>query len=58
MISTIFWQLVMGNISLARSHINHEGMAGDRLLEAEKACLRAKGSDTTAFNVFKRWRAG
>ena len=34
--------VVMGNISLARSHINHEGTAGDRLLEAEKACLRAK----------------
>jgi two-component system cell cycle sensor histidine kinase/response regulator CckA len=34
--------VVMGNISLARSHINHVGRAGDRLLEAEKACLRAK----------------
>jgi two-component system, cell cycle sensor histidine kinase and response regulator CckA len=34
--------VVMGNISLARSHINNERTAGDRLLEAEKACLRAK----------------
>ena len=34
--------VVMGNISLARSHIDHERTAGDRLLEAEKACLRAK----------------
>jgi PAS domain S-box-containing protein len=34
--------VVMGNISLARSHIHHEEMAGGRLLEAEKACLRAK----------------
>lgn len=34
--------VVMGNISLARSHINDNEKAGDRLLEAEKACLRAK----------------
>ena len=34
--------VVMGNISLARSHIVQEGIASDRLLEAEKACLRAK----------------
>jgi len=34
--------VVMGNISLARTHINYEGTASDRLLEAEKACLRAK----------------
>jgi signal transduction histidine kinase len=34
--------VVMGNISLARTHIHHEGTANDRLLEAEKACLRAK----------------
>jgi len=34
--------VVMGNISLARTHIQEEGRASDRLLEAEKACLRAK----------------
>jgi len=34
--------VIMGNISLARSHINDEENASDRLLEAEKACLRAK----------------
>jgi PAS domain S-box-containing protein len=34
--------VVMGNISLARSRINNEEIASDRLLEAEKACLRAK----------------
>jgi PAS domain S-box-containing protein len=34
--------VVMGNISLARSYLNHEGAASDRLMEAEKACLRAK----------------
>jgi PAS domain S-box-containing protein len=34
--------VVMGNISLARTHIHHEGTASDKLFEAEKACLRAK----------------
>ena len=34
--------VVLGNISLARSHLNNEGIVSDRLLEAEKACLRAK----------------
>lgn len=34
--------VVMGNISLARTHIHEEGKASDRLHEAEKACLRAK----------------
>jgi len=34
--------VVMGNISLARTHILDEGKASDRLREAEKACLRAK----------------
>jgi PAS domain S-box-containing protein len=34
--------VVMGNISLARTHIHCEGTANDRLIEAEKACLRAK----------------
>lgn len=34
--------VIMGNISLARSALNYEGTASDRLLEAEKACLRAK----------------
>jgi len=34
--------VVMGNISLARSHIAQDGTISNRLLEAEKACLRAK----------------
>lgn len=34
--------VVLGNISLARSHINNEKLANARMLEAEKACLRAK----------------
>jgi PAS domain S-box-containing protein len=34
--------VVLGNISLARTHIHFEGTASDRLMEAEKACLRAK----------------
>lgn len=34
--------VVMGNISLARTHIHAEEKASDRLREAEKACLRAK----------------
>lgn len=34
--------VVLGNISLARSHIHNEKLVSDRMLEAEKACLRAK----------------
>jgi len=34
--------VVLGNISLARSHINNEKLANARMLEAEKACMRAK----------------
>lgn len=34
--------VIMGNISLARSHINNEQLVIDRMVEAEKACLRAK----------------
>lgn len=34
--------VVLGNISLARSHVNNEKLVSDRMLEAEKACLRAK----------------
>jgi len=34
--------VIMGNISLARTHIHYEGAANGRLMEAEKACLRAR----------------
>ena len=50
--------VVMGNISLARSHIasgrNHKQQApGGR-----KGLPESKGSDTTTVNIFKRWRSG